>query len=427
MKNIFVFLKNDSLLPMIQVYLNGHKEFKVFVQNDINQLTNDLNFIGEADFLISEVELLAQVNQNLLSDIPKLLLFTSTLKSNTSREFYYTKDNWENLCEEILGQVSPTEIEEYSDIPFSLLKSIKTPPCDIFIEILKNNSPHQIKLFNKNEPIDQLTVEKYFDKGLRLSKVFSKEKKQLLNSISNEHFITLLDDNTPDIVGKALDTSLLLLKEIGFNSTSTQLIEGVVDAINKNLKNSSDKGMSEIKNLLESKASRYYKKAHLTSIISGKVLSKAEWATHRHQDLLTFISLMSDITLEKEEMLYITSAKDLSNSRLSQVDKDKIWTHARDAFNLIQAYKDRPLESDLLILEHHGNKNGIGFSENLNAQLSKLIIIFRICEDFSIELLKLKDLNADIKLMDIFQHLYLKHDKKILHLVIDDLKKCFID
>lgn len=425
MKNIFLLLKNDSTLPMIQVYLNGHKEFKVFVQSDISIFETDISFLEDI-ILITDNDFFSSIKSKSYSNIKAKYVLTTEASDPTSNTKYFSIDKWEELCQDIITTYSSGEQFEYAEIPFFLLKNVTTTNCDIFIEILKNNSPHQIKLFNKNDPIDQTTVERYLDKGLRVSKILASEKQQFLNSISNQHYLNIQGTSNPNIVGKALDTSLLLLKEVGFNSTSTQLIEGVVESINSQL-NTSNKKINEIKNLLDSKSSRYYKKAHLISLLGSKILASLDWATHRHQDLLTFNSLMCDICLEKEEMLYIVSNKDFKDSRLSEEDKEKIWTHARDAFHLLQSYKDRPLESDLMILEHHGNKNGVGFSEEISPQLNKVSIIFRICEDFAVELLKLKDLNQEVKLLDILQHLYLKHDKKSLHLYINELKRCFID
>lgn len=425
MTNIFLLLKNDSILPMIQVYLNGHKEFKVFVQTDISVFETDISFLDNV-VLVTENEYFESIKNNNYPNIKAKYVLTNQIVEACAHTTYFKANQWEELCLCVVNNHSSGEHLQYSEVPFFLLKNITTINCDIYIEILKNNSPHQIKLFNKNEDIDQSTVERYIDKGLRNAKVLSSEKLQFLNSISNQLYSNISQNPTPDIVGKALDTSLILLKEIGFNSTSTQLIEGVVESINSKL-NASDNKVSEIKNLLNAKSSRYYKKAHLISLLGGKILSSLEWATHRHQDLLTFNALMSDICLEKEEMLYIISTKDFKDSRLSEEDKEKIWSHARDAFHLLQSYKDRPFESDLLILEHHGNKNGVGFSDDLSPQLSKISIIFRICEDFAVELLKLKDLNQEIKLLDILQYLYLKHDKKSLHLYINELKRCFID
>ncbi|EQC45696.1 hypothetical protein [Bacteriovorax sp. Seq25_V] len=427
MKKVFLYLKNDSALPMIQVYLNGYKGIQVFVQHDSAAFKNDLSFIGFPDALFIEEEFISQdIKENL--DIIEQKICVTTEDKEIDGYRCFNRKNWEKACEDCFANLGENlEAEEFSDVPFHILKKVITPVCDIYIQISKNGLPHRIKLFHATEAVDQMTVEKYLDKGVRNASVKSSDKLQFLNSISNQIYTEMLMSPTDNIVGKALDTALILLKDIGFNSTSTQLIEGVVDAINEKLSHTKDGDLLAIKDLLNSKTSRYFKKAHLVSMLCGKIIELSSWGTHKHQNLMTFVALMADMTLDKEEMLFLTDKKSLEESSLDETDKSNVWTHSRDAFHMIQAYRDRPLETDLLILEHHGNKNGVGFSEQISTNLNKLTIIYRICEDFTIELLKLNEMNLDIKIMDIFQHLYIKHDKKVLHLVIDDLKKCFFN
>ncbi len=427
MKKVFLFLKNDSALPMIQVYLNGYKGIQVFVQNDATSFSNDLSFIGFPDALFIEEAFITNDLQQSLDQISQKICVTNEEKEIDGYRCFYKK-NWEKACEDFFSSLGENlETEEYSDVPFHLLKKIDSSICDIYLQISKNGLPHRVKLFHAGENIEQPTVEKYLDKGVRNASVKSSDKAQFLNYISNQMYTEMILTPTDNIVGKALDTALILLKDIGFNSTSTQLIEGVVEAMNAKLSSAKGKDLLAIKDLLNSKTSRYFKKAHLVSMLSGKIIQNMDWGTHTHQNLLTFVSIMADISLEQEEMLFLTDKKSLEESSLNEVDKSHVWTHARDAFHMIQAYKDRPLEADLLILEHHGNKNGVGFSEQIGTSLNKLTIIYRICEDFAIELIKLNEMNVDVKIMDIFQHLYIKHDKKVLHLVIEDLKKCFIN
>lgn len=425
MTNLYILMKNDEIMPMIHVSLNGIEDTTIFTGNDINKLKNDIAFIDSCEFLITDDSYIDQLEEETRSTFKNIYVLSENQVISGNMHLY-KKLEWQEMCEAIIKQLDSKIEKKYTDIPIHLFKSMTKSSCDVFIEITKNGSPHFVKIINHEEIFDQTMIEKYIDKGVRFLKVETKEKFQLLNIISNDLYLSLTTKPTDNIVGKALDTSLMMLKDIGFNSTSTQLIEGVVEAINTKLSNSTNE-MLEIKNLLSSKTSRYYKKAHLISMLGGKMLEMTDWANHNHQNLLTFVSLLSDITLEKEEMLYITSLKDFKESNLSEEDKEIIWTHARDAFHKIQAYKDRPLECDLIILEHHGNKNGVGFNDVLTTQLHKLTLIYRICEDFAIELLKYKDMNRDIKILDIFQYLYIKHDKKVLHLVIDDLKKCFIN
>ncbi len=429
MKTLYICVKHDGLDSLLEMALSGHKELQVFMEKDTASLMNTIDFIGVPQLLIVDEDHYSTLDQSKLNAIPKKILFNKT-NSVVPDWDCFEKSSWQEVCKGIVDELDATdEPLEYSTVPFHLLKSIETPVCDIYLEITKDGKPHHIKLFHKNEKIDLVTVEKYLDKGVSHANILTDDKLQFLNTISNNLYSQMIESPTEQVVGKSLDVSITLLKEIGFNSTSTQLLDGVIDNINKSLTKKKGKGkdLSIIKDLLNSKSSRYYKLANLTSLLSMRILQMSSWSTHTHQEILIYTALLGNVTLPKEEMIFITDEQNLLKSSFSDEEKKNIYHHALDAFNLVQADKDKPQDADMFILEHHGNKTGIGFAGQLSTQNHKLIIIFRICEDFSIELLKRKEMNEAIKLKEIFQFLYSKHDKKVLHQTIDLLKKCFIN
>lgn len=422
-KSAFICLSQESLQDLVQIALAGLDQLEVFVEEDPQNLITSMSFADSVDLLILDDTTLSKINETYFEEVPYRILFSNDEKENWE---CYENSNWAQACHHFIDIACQNNNKtQYAKIPFKILKSLDQPVCDIFLEITKEGNPHYIKLFNSFEDIDQSVVEKYLDKGVTTGVVLEEYKDQLLNSLSNKLYDKLINSPSEQIIGQALDTSLSLLKEIGFNSTTTQLIDGVIENINRSLAGKQFDDLKLIKDLLTSQSSRYYKKSHMTALLGCRVIQMAEWGTHLHQEMFSFLSLMADICLDKEEMLFITSREQLDSTSLTTNEKDKVWTHARDSYHLLQEYQDKPLDVDLLILEHHGNKNGVGFNNQLSPQLHKLTLIYRICEDFTIELLKLHEMEAQVKLIDIFENLASRHDKKSLHLIIDDLKKCF--
>ncbi|EQC51625.1 hypothetical protein [Bacteriovorax sp. DB6_IX] len=425
MKKLYICVKPDGLDNLLEMALSGHSQLQVLLEKDTDSLINTINYIGTPDILIIDDENLRNTTTDEFESIhTKILVYEQ--KQFIEDWECLDKANWQQVTKRVLDDLgSENQPTDYSTIPFHLLKNINSPICDVYIEILKSGASHKIKLFNKNEEIDQPTVEKYLDKGIVHGFIETDNKEQFLNIISNQLYSKMMDSPSEEIVGKSLDTAITLLKEIGFNSTSTQLFDGVVENINKTLSQSKSKDLNLIKDLLESKSSRYYKLANLTSLLSMRVLQMSSWSSHIHQEILVYTALMANVTLDKEEMLFITDEETLAKSSLSEEDKSNIIHHAQSAYNLVQSDKDKPADADMFILEHHASKSGIGLNTALSSQNHKLTIVFRICEDFTIELLKLKEMNKHIKLDNIFKSLYEKHDKKILHQTIDLLRKCF--
>ena len=423
--SVYVCVKNDALLTFIRTYLDGAKNIDLHIEQSGSALLTSLSLNDTPELLILDENRANALDLDEFNDIPNKIVFSASGDTTYANWSHYSADRWKEAIDKFIEGVGNIEADTYAKFPFKILKSVEIPVCDIYLEIKRDGSPHHIKLFKMNEPINQDQVENYLDKGVVTGKIDKDAKMQFLNSISNMLYMKMKDGFAPDIVGNSLDTAVSILKDVGFNSTSTQLLDGVVESINTTLSSNKTKNVKVITDLLNSQSSRFYKKAHITSMLGIQVLAQEEWASHKHQELMTYLSLMCDVTLTKPEMLFIRDKKQLDDSSLSQEDKQIVWSHARDAFELMQNYKECPIETDLLVLEHHGNKNGIGFPNVIQTNVSKITLIFRICEDFTIEVLKNKELGAGIKLNDIFADIYKMHNKKVLHAYIDKLKKCF--
>jgi len=425
MKKLYICVKNDGLDNLLEMALSGHSELQVLLEKDTSALINTINYIGSPDILIIDDHNLKSTTTSEFDEIESKILVYEEKQFIEDWECF-EKSSWQDVTNKVLSRLDKSDSPlEFSTIPFHLLKNIEKPICDIFLEITKEGKPHHIKLFHKNDNVDQETVEKYLDKGIIHGHIQTENKTQFLNTISNTLYSKMMDSPSQEVVSKSLDTAITLLKEVGFNSTSTQLFDGVVDNINKSLSQKKNKDLNLIKELLNSKSSRYYKLSNMTSLLAMRVLQMSSWSSHTHQEILVYTSLMANIALEKEEMLFFNDEDSLAKSSLSDEEKTAVMNHAQKAYNLVQADKDKPADADMFILEHHGSKSGIGLNTQLSTQNHKLTIVFRVCEDFTIELLKLKEMDEAIKLNNIFDMLYEKHNKKVLHQTIDLLKKCF--
>ncbi len=423
--DVYICVKNDALLSFIRTYLDSSKNITLHIEQSADALRTSLSLNDSPELLILDEGRAKEIDHNDFSDIPNKIIFSAQGITTHEGWSHYPADKWKETLDKFIEGVGNIENDTFAKFPFKVLKSVDIPVCDIYLEIKKDGSPHHIKLFKMNEHIVQEQVEKYLDKGVLTGKIEQENKMQFLNSISNLLYKKMKDGYAPDIVGNSLDTAISILKDVGFNSTSTQLIDGVVESINTSLTDNKSKNVKVITDLLNSQSSRFYKKAHISSMLGIQILAMEDWTTHKHQEIMTYLSLMCDVTLTKPEMLFIRDKKQLDQSSLSTEDKQIVWSHARDAFDLMQNYNECPIETDLLVLEHHGNKNGIGFPDSLQPDLSKITQIFRICEDFTIEILKHKELKKNIKVNDVFNDLYKMHNKKSLHAYIDKLKKCF--
>jgi hypothetical protein len=111
-------------------------------------------------------------------------------------------------------------------------------------------------------------------------------------------------------------------------------------------------------------------------------------------------------TLKYEEDLLFSDA-------LTDKEKETVLNHARLAAEVIVTYKRAPIGADLLIKQHHGITNGIGFALDFKDDISPLSKIVLISEAVVEEFMKERDVNPD----------YVLDMKKVIEMLNDKFKK----
>ena len=97
-----------------------------------------------------------------------------------------------------------------------------------------------------------------------------------------------------------------------------------------------------------------------------------------------FHSTIADIEtlIEEEKLLKIMDLDSLRKANLTPRERDAVLNHANKAALLAQTYPRLPQGVDIIIKQHHGVSNGVGFPEALTAGISPMAIFFVVVEDF---------------------------------------------
>ncbi len=295
---------------------------------------------------------------------------------------------------ENIKSISYDEEEEFQSYPSKFLLEITTPPCDVFIRVHKGHEVyHHIKRLNINEEYEEKLIQRYLDNGLNYFFVHKEDIEILTSTISNRLLEKLekSEDSSKkkiDIIGDSFAFATQLLRDLGFKTTSTKLVEGVLHNIQDTLETKKFKSKDVMENLLNSKASTFYKLTHLTCLIGSQMIREAKWGNTELQQKLSFAAFFNDIMLTNESMAFCRVNKDIEDQDYTKKEIEIINKHAKKAANLVLTYPDLPYEADKLILQHHGSADGLGLKDNLPPDLSPLTFVFIIAEHFSLEIIK---------------------------------------
>jgi len=315
---------------------------------------------------------------------------------------FYVKDDSELLFD---------ESEAYHSYPAKFLLEITRPPCDIYIRVNKGHDVfHYIKRLRSNEDYEVETIQRYLDHGLISFFVLQVDVEILTNEISKKLLEKLEAENKNpqkklDIIGDSFTFATQLLRELGFKENSTKLVEGVLENIQKTLEEKKFKSKDLMDNLLNSKASIFYRVSHLTSLIGCQMLKESKWGNTDFQVKLAFAAFFHDIMLTKDSMAYCRDQESLNDQEYTKKEIEIVKNHAQKAAKLVTSYPDLPFDADTLILQHHGSLDGIGFTNKLPPSLSKLAYVFIIAEQFAFEVIKSKDDGTNRSPQDILNQI----------------------
>lgn len=329
------------------------------------------------------------------------------------------------------------DVPQYVPFEIHYFFGISSFESDVFIKLKKKDGDQFVKRINANEEIDKSFLLKYKQSGmseLYIPKEFrfrfvdrlvenTLDRIKKINSSSTDNNV----EKVVEIGDESFRLSAGLLQEFGITEQTIKITEASIVNIKRSM-SQQDKIAPLLQKLLSLELSYAYKRCHLISMFSLEVLKRIDWFSrdqlNENFDRMTYAAFLHDIFLEDKKLLKVHSKMDLYKAELTDKEKDLITNHANLTSSLIQKYPKAPVHVDIIIKQHHGTTNGIGFSENINSGLAKLSILFIVVESFVIRLLDFKKGEESIK--DIFEDLYDHYSLPSYRKVVDALKDTVI-
>lgn len=377
---------------------------------------------------------------------PKGIVFTSKERPLLKNFSPFSPDSYDihNLISIIKEKADPEKKYSIQNvpnfIPFSIhyFFNLSKFESDIYIKLKEREEEQFVKRINANEELDKVSLLKYQKSGLDelyipkeyRFKFIEEVTKQTLNSIKKSLAETDLLSPTESLkIGEeTFELTGEMLESIGVTKETVKLSDAAIDHMRSSLKNS--KTLSPLlKSLFQNPFSYRYKRCYLITLFGLEVLKRLDWFS-RNQikenfEKLSFASFLHDIVIKDEELLRIHSKIDLYRAKLDEKRKDLVLNHANLVSSIIQKYPGAPTNVDIIIKQHHGTTNGIGFAENLNAGLAKLSIVFIVVEKFVMRLLDFNKEEDSIKniLEELNHEFSLPSYQKVMECIKDTILK----
>ena len=307
-------------------------------------------------------------------------------------------------------KLSSNSLPDYVGFKLHYFFQINTFVSDVYIKISKKDDSQFVKRILANDEFDKKLLLKYKQSGLEELYIEKEYRHHFWDALISDNIARLKDlfknstdfptEHIIELSNDSYNLSQDLLTSVGLTEQTVKLTSASIKTMTDTVK-SMDKIGPMLKKLLSNEGSYAYKKCHLISMFSVDVLKKLDWFPNdKFQESLNtmvFVSFMHDIVLPKEELLRIHNKIDLYRSDVSDMEKELVKNHANIVATFVQKFPRAPGGADVIIKQHHGTTNGIGFTEGYNSNLSKYAIVLIVLESFVMRLLDFKSKEDSIK------------------------------
>jgi hypothetical protein len=249
-------------------------------------------------------------------------------------------------------------------------------------------------------------------------------------------------DEPNEIIKSSFDYHLTResLNLVGIDEETQKIVESNISSMEKIV--AKNESIVNFLTMLQQNPGSYsYVHSVLLAMISTKVVSQFDWNSRLIKEKICFVAFFHDISIPDDKLAKISTNDELleevtkdfefepdskiKNKKYNNHEIEQVQNHALNSAILIEQFDNIPPGISLLIKEHHGSKNGIGFCENLSITLQPLSILFLIVENFVGEFLKVErptkeDLN---KIVDALASKYNKGSyKKVVDALVKTVK-----
>ncbi|MBT3981637.1 MAG: hypothetical protein HOE90_09815 [Bacteriovoracaceae bacterium] len=282
---------------------------------------------------------------------------------------------------------------EFFPIDLKFFYNLDSSPCDVYVRIHKGKGDYQfVKRIHQSDTLDEDSLEKYSTKGVKELYVESKFRLSFTKYFT-ETLVKKLDDDTLTTAERmklgatSYDFVAEDLQNLGLTEDNIALASASIKAMSKNVAQT-PKLRSMLASLMSNKASFRYKHCQLLTFITFHIVGNMEWGSKEQTEKLSFVAYFHDIILTDDVEALVHTIEDFEKFDGSKEVLDRVKKHAMLASELTKNYPSLPIGADTLIRQHHGTKNGVGFTDHPSAGISPLAVVFIVAEDFVHRLLK---------------------------------------
>lgn len=373
MSQIVAFTKRLDFKTLLDIECKSLTGFAPVVKDSVDEFQSMLGLLGDIDVLIVDQPPVIGDYNFLLKAITekgssiKNIIMLSNENSDLKNSTVFALDKVESLITHLKTLVAPDAKEAigYISVPTDALIHFKLLPFDLYIKISEGKF---LKRIPANEDIDESTVQAFKAKGVTDLYFERKHNRDfsllLLNNMINkvEKDYTSADEKQK-AVNEVFVTTKELVQSVGLPPRVIEVCESVMESISLDVMKGKDKLSNYLSQMkVQSNLNFQFRFVELTSFIATQIVEHLNDSDKEEQiKKIVFASFFCDISLS--EVGHLDYRTEESIKDLWPEDKKAILEHALKSSQIASKYKNAPVDSDVIIKQHHGSIDGIGFKD----------------------------------------------------------------
>jgi len=297
-------------------------------------------------------------------------------------------------------EMSEKTVPEFFPIPITFFREIPRSICPVYARDIDDENKFDI-LIPKMTNIDANMVKEIIESGITHLYVDKMDRLDFVSNVTAELITKLASEemNEDEHIQAAEQSIELLSKKlltIGITEETITLAKKNIESIRNNAKRN-PKLAKLLDRLLANQSGFLFKHTQILTYIALHIIRNIEWGTPEQEDKISFIAFFHDIALTTDEQAMIHTNRELKTAKFSTVERALVERHAQIAAELVSKFPHAPMGSDQIIRQHHGQLNGVGFSDHYGANISPMAIVFIVAEEFTRIIMKRENGPFDIE------------------------------
>ncbi len=408
MSNSLIVLDDPEIANLYSLNLNIFLGLDVLIKKNVYEAIALLNLIKSADVIITREKLgnenaYEQIKEWLQQndiEIPIILLDRENKEGEETHSLNSKNDIKKNIQEiaNILGinlrDSSRKIFSEFYPVPLHYFDLIKKSFCQTFRRSSKaaiEDDAVYVKLFDANELVVREKIREFKKIGIKNLYILSSARSKFAHQFTMMILEQIEKEKNKDKRFRIFEgISRVMTHELlkyGMNVKVIKLTKAMVERIYDEL--NKERSIMKFLHFLNAETDYYlFQKSILTLMICYKIIDNMDWGTEEQKKKITYVGLYNDIVFDDEKLARITDDEELNNAILTDDEKDLVLNHAQIASGFLTKLPETPMGVEIIIKQHHGTHNGVGFKHPPHHDISPLAAVFMVAEEIAIPLLE---------------------------------------